>query len=438
MLRRHGTASPRARDTLASALTRAPGPVANAAHDPYASLRHRDFRLFVVGRLLSTLGQQMLDIAIGWELYERTRSALALGLVGLVLVVPIVALALPAGHLADRRARREIVLITQLVLACGSLALAWLSFVRGPVWVVYVCLFIIGIALSFNRPATAALLPQLVPVRDFANAVTWNSSAFQIASVVGPALGGAIIGIRHRAGPVYVLDAVLALVFLVCVWRLSARPAPSAREPITVRSLLAGIRFVRHTKVILGSITLDLFAVLFGGATTLLPIFARDILHVGPEGFGWLRAAPSVGALLMAVGLTHRPPLRRAGRALLWAVAGFGVATIVFGISRSFTLSMVMLLLIGALDNISVVIRHTLVQTLTPDAMRGRVSAVNGVFIDTSNELGGFESGATAALVGPVLSVVGGGVVTILVVVLVARLWPELRELGSLHDAVAG
>ena len=407
------------------------------AHDPYAALRFRDYRLFLSGRLMSVLGQQMLDVAIGWELYDRTRSALALGLVGLVLVLPIIALALPAGHAADRHDRRHIVIITQVALAVCSLALAWLSFTRGPVPLVYACLFVIGVALAFNRPATAALLPQLVPAADFANAVTWNSSVFQVASVVGPAVGGAIIGIRHHAGPVYVIDAALALGFLGCVWAIAGRQAVRGTEEMTLRNLLAGIRFVRRTKVILASITLDLFAVLFGGATMLLPVFARDILHVGPAGFGWLRAAPSVGALVMAVALTHRPPMRRAGRTLLWAVAGFGAATIVFGLSRSFALSMAMLLLVGALDNISVVVRHTLVQLRTPDAMRGRVSAVNGVFIDTSNELGGFESGVTAALFGPVLSVVGGGVITILVVVAIAWLWPELRNMGPLHESDA-
>jgi MFS family permease len=408
--------------------------VATASHDPYAALRFRDFRLFLAGRMLSTIGQQMLDVAIGWELYERTHSALALGFVGLVLVVPIIAFALPSGHLADRQDRRGIVLITQLVLSVGSLTLAAISFTRGPVALVFATLFVIGCALAFNRPATAALLPQLVPAADFANAVTWSSSGFQIASVVGPALGGAIIGIRKHAGPVYVVDAMLALAFLACVWGIAGRQIERRRETMTLSSLLAGIRFVRQTKVILASITLDLFAVLFGGATTLLPVFAKDILHVGPVGFGWLRAAPSMGALAMAIVLTHRPPMRRAGRSLLWAVAGFGVATIGFGLSRSFILSMVLLLLLGGLDNISVVVRHTLVQVRTPDAMRGRVSAVNGVFIDTSNELGGFESGVTAALLGPVVSVVAGGVITILVVVAVARLWPELRDMGPLYE----
>jgi MFS family permease len=266
--------------------------------------------------------------------------------------------------------------------------------------------------------------------------VTWSSTGWQLASVAGPALGGAVIAWRHRAGEVFVVDALLMLVFIGCLWRVVGRPQARPRESPSLQSLLAGIAFVRRTKVILGAITLDLFAVLFGGATTLLPVFAKDILHVGPAGFGWLRAAPSAGAVVMAFALTHRRPMREAGHALLWAVAGFGAATIVFGLSRSFPLSLAMLALAGALDMISVVIRATLVQVRTPDEMRGRVSAVNGVFIDTSNELGGFESGATAALFGPIVSVVGGGVITMLVVAAIAYIWPELRRMGPLHTPV--
>jgi predicted MFS family arabinose efflux permease len=280
----------------------------------------------------------------------------------------------------------------------------------------------------------AALLPQLVPAERFANAVTWNSVGWQLASVVGPALGGLLIAWRHHAGIVYVIDAALMLVFVICLAQVRGRQAVRAREAVTMQTLLGGVRFVRHTKVILAAITLDLFAVLFGGATTLLPVFAKDILHVGPDGFGWLRAAPSIGAVLVAVLLLGRPPMRRAGRSLLIAVAGFGIATIVFGLSRSFPLSLVMLVLAGGLDMISVVVRQTLVQLRTPDEMRGRVSAVNSVFIDTSNELGGFESGASAALLGPVVSVVGGGIVTVLVVSAVAIAWPELRRMKGLAE----
>ena len=404
------------------------------ARDPYAALRYTDYRFFLTGRLAASMGSQMIDVAIGWELYERTNRALALGFVGLVQVVPIILLALPAGHLADRFDRKRIALLSLLLLIAGSLALAAISFTVGPIPLIYLTLFIIGVALSFHRPAVAALLPQLVPAEKFANAVTWNSVGWQLASVVGPALGGIIIAWRHHAGIVYIIDAALMMVFVICLTQIRGQQVVRVRKAVTVQSLLGGVRFVWHTKVILAAITLDLFAVLFGGATTLLPVFAKDILHVGAEGFGWLRAAPSIGAVLVAVLLLGRAPMQRAGRSLLVAVAGFGLATIVFGLSRSFPLSLLMLVLAGGLDMISVVVRQTLVQLRTPDEMRGRVSAVNSVFIDTSNELGGFESGASAALLGPVVSVVGGGIVTVLVVSAVAIAWPELRNMRGLVD----
>ncbi|HEY8795559.1 MAG TPA: MFS transporter [Gemmatimonadaceae bacterium] len=402
--------------------------------DPYAALRYSDYRYFLAGRLAASMGSQMIDVAIGWELYERTNRALALGYVGLVQVVPIILLALPAGHVADRFDRKRVALMSLLLLIAGSLALAAISFTVAPIPLIYLTLFIIGVALAFHRPAVAALLPQLVPAEKFANAVTWNSVGWQLASVVGPALGGLIIAWRRHAGIVYVIDAALMTVFVICVTQIRGRQVVRARKAATVQTLLGGVRFVWHTKVILAAITLDLFAVLFGGATTLLPVFAKDILHVGAEGFGWLRAAPSIGAVLVAILLLGRPPMRRAGRSLLIAVAGFGIATIVFGLSRSFPLSLVMLVLAGGLDMISVVVRQTLVQLRTPDEMRGRVSAVNSVFIDTSNELGGFESGASAALFGPVVSVVGGGIVTVLVVSAVAIAWPELRRMRGLAE----
>jgi MFS family permease len=351
-----------------------------------------------------------------------------------VQVVPIILLALPAGHVADRFDRKRIAMLSLLLLIAGSLALAVISFTVAPIPLIYLTLFVIGVALSFHRPAIAALLPQLVPAQKFANAVTWNSVGWQLASVIGPAVGGLIIAWRHHAGIVYVIDAALMLVFVVCLTQIRGQQVARARKAVTLQSLLGGVRFVWHTKVILAAITLDLFAVLFGGATTLLPVFAKDILHVGAEGFGWLRASPSIGAVIVAMLLLGRPPMRRAGKSLLFAVAGFGIATIVFGLSRSFPLSILMLILAGGLDMISVVVRQTLVQLRTPDEMRGRVSAVNSVFIDTSNELGGFESGASAALFGPLVSVVGGGIVTVLVVTAVAFAWPELRSMRGLAD----
>jgi MFS family permease len=392
--------------------------------------------------MLGVVGWQMLQVALGWELYERTHSALALGLVGLVTAIPVVLLALPAGHLADRMDRKKIVVGAQVVFILMSLSLAMLSHVEGPIGVIFAILLVRGTAQAYNNPARSALLPRLVPAEAFGNAVTWASSGFQTAAVIGPALGGLVIAIEHRATDAYLVDAILTTVYLVMLLAIrgdlvtsvaaTSGMALKPREPMTVKSLIAGMKFVMETKVILAALTLDLFAVLFGGATALLPIFAKDILHVGPDGLGWLRAAPSIGALIVMMTIAHRPPMQRTGWTLILAVTGFGIATIVFGLSRSFGLSMAMLFILGGLDGISMIIRGTLVQLWTPDEMRGRVSAVNSVFIDMSNELGGFESGALAAAVGPVIAVVGGGIGTILVVGGVAWAGPELRKLREL------
>lgn len=405
---------------------------ATTGHDPYAALRFRDFRLLIGGTFLSVVGEQMLNVAIGWELYQRTRAPLALGLIGLVQVLPVVLLALPAGHVADRFDRKRIVVVTMLLLALCSLGLALLSFIVGPLPLIYTCLLGIGIARSFQSPATSSLLSQVVPPEHFGSAATWESGAWQASSILGPALGGLLIALQGGAGIVYA--AIAGIFLLVGLMTGLMRPRPVARsdEPATLASLLAGLRFVWSTKIILAAITLDMFAVLLGGATALLPIFASDILLVGALGLGWLRAAPAVGAILAALAIAHRPPFKHAGRTLLLVVAGFGLATAVFGLSRSFLLSMLMLGLLGALDNISVVIRSTLLLTRTPDAMRGRVNAVHFVFIGISNELGAFELGVAATLLGTIGAVVAGGIGTVLVVLLVAMAWPEVRRLGRL------
>jgi MFS family permease len=403
-------------------------------HDPYAALRHRDYRFYFAARTLLVIGEQSQMVAVGWEIYERTRSTLALGLIGLVVGFPVIALALPGGHLADNYDRRRLVVISSLFLAAATLGLAAVSHFHAPVLLTYVALFALGVASAFNYPARIALLPQIVPRETFASAVTWSSTAFLISAAIGPALGGIIIATTGSATAVYLLDAALAIAFIFLILGIRGKQRIESSERMSRESLAAGFRFVRETKIILAAITLDLFAVLFGGATALLPVFAKDILHVGADGLGWLRAAPSVGALLMAILVAHLPPMRRAGRKLFLSVAGFGIATIIFGFSKSFALSLAMLFALGALDAISMVIRSTLVQVRTPDAMRGRVSAVNGMFVDTSNELGGFESGAVAALVGPVASVVAGGVGTLLVVVAIMRKWPQLARLDSLQN----
>jgi MFS family permease len=415
-------------------------------HDPYAALRVGDFRNLLAGGVLASVGSEMLALAVGWELYRRTHSALCLGLVGLVLFLPLLFVSLPAGHAADRYSRQGLFAAAQAVTALAAAALAALSYSDPtdsdrPVPWMFACLFVAGVAQACGRPARASLLPMVVPADALGNAVAWNSSGWQTASMAGPALGGLVVALAGTEAAAYTLAACCSFACAVLVLPIRPREAAARPGAVTLRSLLAGVRFIWRTKLILACITLDLFAVLLGGATALLPVYAKDILHVGPLGLGLLRAAPSLGALLTAVLMAHRPPFRRAGRALLWSVAGFGAATVVFGFSTDVVLSFCMLALTGALDNVSVVVRGTLVHTLTPDDMRGRVSAVNSVFIGTSNELGGFESGSTAWLFGPVASVVGGGVGAILVVLAVALCWPEVTRLGALgkpHPAPEG
>jgi MFS family permease len=408
----------------------------NNRRDPYAALRYPEFRFLFVGRLIASLGNQMLSVAIGWELWLRTHDAFSLGLIGLVQVIPVILLSLPGGHFADQYNRRKIIFVTQILLFFCSLGLAYLSFIQGPLILIYVCLLGIGIARAFNEPASATLIPQTVPPEMFTSAATWSSSSWQLASIIGPAIAGLIAAVMESVTIIYLLDAVAALVFLAMVLLIKGRPLALSPKADTLESLAEGLRFMRGNKVILAAITLDMFAVMFGGAVTLLPVYATDILHVGSQGLGLMRAAPSIGSLISAFILTHLPPMKQAGKTLLWAVAGFGLATIFFGFSTNFLLSMTMLLLLGAFDNISVVIRGTLLLTRTPDEMRGRTSAVNSIFIGVSNEMGGFESGSVAAMFGPIASVVSGGILTILVVLGVARIWPEIGKMTTL-DAPA-
>lgn len=404
-------------------------------HDPYLAWRFLDFRLLFIGSFIATLGEQMITIAIGWELYDRTGSALILGFVGLVQIIPVFLLSLPAGHIADRFNRKLIVILSLLVLALASIGLTYLSYVHGSLLLIYGCLFLIGCATAFNSPASSTLVTQAVPEHAYQSAATWSSSSWQLASVLGPAAGGLLIALLHRATLIYGLNAAAMVIFALLLLPLRGKQqkAIASTTTTTIGSLLEGLKFLNSTQVILAAITLDMFAVLLGGATTLLPIFAKDILHVGPTGLGLLRTAPSIGALCVTFGLAYIPPFKKSGRTLLLAVGGFGLATVVFGLSHVFWLSLTMLFLLGGLDNISVVIRSTLVLTRTPNAMLGRISAVNSLFIGASNELGGFESGLTAQLFGPLLSVVGGGVGTIVVVLLVALLWPEMRRLGKMQ-----
>ena len=436
------------------------------AHDPYAAFRFGDSSLFTAGNLLSITGRLMLAVAVEWEIYGLTHSATALGLVGLAIAVPVVTLSLPAGHLADRFSRKHIILVSQIFSAVTSLALALVSwkhlsipqiaplrqgnhvlaavaaiferhypmfhFDDASVPLIYLLLLIGASARTFSWAARSSFFPTLVPRDAFANAVTWNNSVFQIGSVVGPALSGFLVAYIGFAF-VYLLDALCSFSFFLLV--LLIRRSTQKREQSdgsTWTSLMAGLRFVFSTKVILATITLDLFAVLLGGATALMPIFADQILHCGPVGLGWMRAMPAVGAFGIALAVAHLPPMKHAGRTLLWCVMGFGIATILFGLSKVFWLSLGLLFLMGAFDSVSVIIRGSIVQLVTPDEMRGRVSSVNNIFIGTSNEFGALESGLTAALFGPVISVVAGGIGTILVVLAVALRWPETRKIGAL------
>jgi MFS family permease len=402
------------------------------ASSPYAILRNWDFLFYLSGRFVASFGQQMLTVAVGWELYERTHSSLLLGLVGLTAFVPMVLMTLPAGHMADTRERKRVIIVMQAALACTSMGLAYISWKQEQVVWMYICLSVAGVARTFLWSASASFLPQLVARHEFPLAVTWSSSTFQFSAVAGPAAGGALIALTHKAVGVYIFTAVSSLLCLGLVSLVRTHSKPPPKEPFSMETLLGGFRFVFNHRIILGAITLDLFAVLFGGATALLPVYAKDILRVGPQGLGVLQAALPVGSMLCAMIMAHRAPMQKAGRSLIWAVVIFGLATVGFGFSKWFWFSLLMLFICGFVDNVSVIVRHTLVQVLTPDSMRGRVSSVNNLFIGTSNELGGFESGLVSYYSSPVFSVVSGGVATILVVAAVAWFWPEIPRFGRL------
>jgi MFS family permease len=403
---------------------------------PYGALSEKNFLLFSIGSLIAMIGRQMLTVAIGWEIYEKTGSALALGYIGLVQLLPVIVLTLPAGHVVDTYDRRRVLMGAQVINSLATAGLVVLSITHGSVSAMYLCLVLVGIGRAFHSPANAALLPQIVSADNFTNAVTWSSIIFQAASILGPALGGILLGVFRQAAPVYMTDFVCGVTFWLILAVVKSRKLDLPKRDVTLRSLASGLEFVWNTKIILAAITLDMFAVLFGGAVALLPIFAKDILHVGPRGLGWLQTAPSIGAMIMGLVITRLPAFRKAGAWLLWTIIGFAVATIVFGLSRNFWLSFAMLVLTGVFDNVSVIIRQALVQLRTPDEMRGRVSAINYVFIGTSNELGGFESGLVANFFGPVFSVVFGGFATIATVVATAWFLPQLRRLDRLESDV--
>ena len=398
-----------------------------------AVFQYRDFGLFQLSRSLIIIALEMQSVAIGWQIFATTKRALDLGLVGLAQFLPGILLFLISGHIADRFDRRKVMVLCYLGFAgCSALLLliAWRHTVS--VMPIYCVLVLLGVVRSFNGPVTRAILPQLVPEQHFQSAVAWASTIFQGATILGPAIGGLAYGIFHGPVVVYAMGVVAALAAVAATLLIKAQQPARSREPATLATFLVGVKYIWAKKLILGSISLDLFAVLLGGAVALLPVFAQEILRVGPLGLGLLRSAPGVGAAFMALLLAYRPLRRRAGATMLWCVAGFGVFTILFGASHNVTLSLIALALVGATDMVSVVVRGTLIQIATPDEMRGRVNAVDMIFIGASNQLGQFESGVTAQWFGAVPAVILGGIGTLLVTALWAWGFPELRNADQL------
>ena len=401
----------------------------------------RDFRLYQSARLLVILGAEAQSVAVAWQVYQITHSALALGLTGLALFAPGIVFMLAAGHVADRYDRRSIILICYSIQALCTLALLRFGLhPSGRVWPIYAVLLGVGLGRSFSGPASSAFLPSLVPKRHFVNAVTWGAIVFQIANIAGPAAGGLLFTLPlggamaswNGAPVVYAFSLVTLLAFLLLVGAMRTRPTRVVKNAFNLETMLAGFRYVWQAKLLLGSISLDLFAVLLGGATALLPIYATDILHAGPRALGLLRAMPALGALVVSLVMTVRPIKRSAGKLMLFCVGVFGAATVVFGLSRTMWVSLLALVIVGASDMVSVVIRASILQLATPPGMRGRVSAVNWLFVGASNEFGGFESGLTAHWWGAVRAVVVGGIGSLIVTGLAGVLFPKLRRADAL------
>ena len=409
------------------------------ASNPYAAMQVRDFQLFIMARMFITLAVMIQAVVVGWQVYEITKDPLSLGLIGLAEAIPAIGVSLYAGHLADIIERKKIILICVITLVLCSVTLLFFTMNIGAFLLhqgalaIYIVIFVSGIARGFLSPANFAFMPQLVSRELYQNAITWNSTIWEGAGLAGPTIGGLIYGFFGITAA-YSADALLTIAALLCYFLIPNRPLPPISEEQEIwEKIKTGIRFVFSNQIILGAITLDLFAVLFGGAVALLPIFADDILHVGTTGLGFLRSAPGVGAVLMAIYITHNPIKKHMGRILLLCVAGFGCCMIGFGLSTSFWLSIGLLVLSGAFDCVSVIARSTMIHTLTPENMKGRVSAVNSIFVGSSNEIGSFESGVAARLLGTVRSVILGGVMTLAVVGVTAWKAVKLRRLDNLN-----
>ena len=407
----------------------------NSSNAGRVAFTYPDFSLYQLARFLIVAGLEMQSVAVGWQIYEITKRPLDLGLVGLAQFSPGILLFLATGHAADTFNRRKLLMTCYAGFGvCSALLLFYALSGLRTVLPMYAIVVLLGVVRSFNNPASRSLLPQIIPEEHLQNAVAWNSSVNQGGTILGPSLGGLLYAVAKGPAAVYTTSMLAALgaVFLMAQIKLHIKARP--REPLSLKSVLAGLRYIGKTKIILGSISLDLFAVLLGGAIALLPVFASEVLRTGPWGLGLLRASPAIGAGSMALLLAHRPFRSRAGLTMLWCVGGFGAFTILFGISRSLALSMIALILVGSMDMVSVVVRSTLVQLATPDEMRGRVSAVEMIFIGASNEIGQFESGITAQWFGAVPAVIMGGVGTLLVTALWAWNFPELRRVEKLSS----
>jgi MFS family permease len=399
------------------------------------AFQYPSFVLFQTARFCIVLANEMQSVAVGWQVYEITKRPLDLGLVGLAQFLPGILLFLVSGHVADRYDRRKLILFCYagFALCCGLLLLSTGHNLRS-VYYIFGVLVLFGVVRSFTGPVSRALLPQVVPEEHFPNAVAWASTTFQGAAILGPALGGIVYALFRGPTAVYILAVILAIAAVLCTLKIKLDAKPRAREPINLNTVSAGLRYIWREKVILGSISLDLFAVFLGGAVALLPVYAREILLTGPWGLGLLRTAPGVGAAVMAIFLAHKPIRRKVGAIMLWCVAGFGLFTILFGLSHNLILSLIALFFVGATDMVSVIVRAVLIQVATPDEMRGRVNAVDMVFIGASNEFGEFESGLTAQWFGTVHAVVFGGIGTLIVTAIWAWRFPELRKIQQLHS----
>ena len=407
----------------------------NSSNAGRIAFTYPDFNRYQLARFLIVAGLEMQSVAVGWQIYEITKRPLDLGLVGLAQFSPGILLFLVTGHAADAFNRRKLLMGCYAGFGvCSALLLAYAFSGLRTVLPMYGIVVLLGVVRAFNNPVSRSFLPQIIPEEHLQNAIAWNSSVNQAGTILGPSFGGLIYAIAKGPAPVYTTAMVAAAVaaFLMAQVKLRAKARP--REPLSVKSVLAGLRYIGEKKIILGSISLDLFAVLLGGAVALLPVFAAEVLRTGPWGLGLLRASPAIGAGSMALLLAHRPFRSRAGLTMLWCVGGFGAFTILFGVSRNLILSMVALILVGCMDMVSVVVRSTLVQLATPDEMRGRVSAVEMIFIGASNEIGQFESGLTAQWFGAVPAVILGGIGTLVITALWAWYFPELRKVEQLSS----